>query len=171
MAILDKRNQNPSHHRKHFYLLQGLIYLEQAPNTMVKLTCSTPNANRDRSGVPYYCIPSSDINFLCHQIDEQVGHWMRSIQFDKNWIPKIRDTYVAQLEHRIGQSHSDDRQFLKKRSRICPRKNYAAPVCTQKASFQMKPGKRSGANGKINGAALKARSKHLIETVRCILQL
>src|SRR5262249_52874565 len=65
LTILDKRNQDRSHHKKHFYLLQGLIHLQQRDRSIVKLTCSMPNANRDRGGVAYYCIPSSKINFLC----------------------------------------------------------------------------------------------------------
>ncbi len=46
LAILNKRNQYKHHKKKHFYLLQGLIFLQRADGQVVELTCSTPNANR-----------------------------------------------------------------------------------------------------------------------------
>jgi DNA invertase Pin-like site-specific DNA recombinase len=114
LAILDKRNQNRSHHKKHFYLLQGLIYLQQDSETVTKLTCSMPNANRDRGGVPYYCIPSSNVNFLCHEIDSQVASWMHNIQVDDKYLPRIREAYVTELEGRVGTRHSSERSALEK---------------------------------------------------------
>lgn len=63
LAILAKRNHKPTPQKKHFYLLQGLIYLEQADGRLVKLTCSTPNGSRTANGVSYYCIPSSLFQF------------------------------------------------------------------------------------------------------------
>ncbi len=114
LALLDKRNQERSHHKKHFYLLQGLIHLQKSPDTVVKLTCSKPNANRDRGGVAYYCIPSSDTNFLCHDIDKQIAAWMRDVQVDERYLPQIRAAYVTELEQRVGRPHSDERSALEK---------------------------------------------------------
>jgi hypothetical protein len=70
LAILHQRNQNRTHQAQHFYLLQRLVYLEQADGSLVKLSCSTPNANRERGGVSYYCVGSTNLNFLCHHIDD-----------------------------------------------------------------------------------------------------
>ncbi len=114
LMLLDIRNQERSHHKKHFYLLQGLIYLQRSENDLVRLICSTPNANRDRGGVPYYCVASSNRNFLCHMIDSQVARHMHDIQVDKQWIPKIRQAYVDELEKRVGRPFSDERTLLQK---------------------------------------------------------
>jgi hypothetical protein len=114
LAILDHRNRERSHHKKHFYLLQGLLYLQHDEATLVKLSCSTPNANRKRGGVPYYCVASSNTNFLCHQIDAQVASWMCGIQVDQQWLPIIRETYVADLEQRVGKPRGDERAVMDK---------------------------------------------------------
>ncbi len=99
---------------KHFYLLQGLVYLQQADGTAVKLTCSMPNANRRRGGVAYYCVPSSDVNFLCHEIDRQIPGQMRRIQVNEQRLPDVRQAYVAELENRVGRSNTDERSLLEK---------------------------------------------------------
>jgi hypothetical protein len=49
LAILVQRSHKPMPNKKHFYLLQGLIYLK-LDNRHFKLTCGKPNANRKRGG-------------------------------------------------------------------------------------------------------------------------
>ena len=50
LAILARRRQVLMPVRKHFYLLQGLIFLELYFGQVHKLNCGMPNANRARGG-------------------------------------------------------------------------------------------------------------------------
>lgn len=101
MAILAGRTQLRNHKKKHFYLLKGLVYLQDDNNQLTRLRCSRPNANRKRGGVSYYCIASSNFNFLCHQIDA-------------DYVPQIRQQYVAELEKYVGKHKTDERTTLEK---------------------------------------------------------
>ncbi len=115
LAILARRNQDRDHKPKHFYLLQNLVYLQlDAKHSPIKLTCSTPNANRDRGGVAYYCVPSSKHNFLCRDIDQQVPAWIQAIQVEEKWLPKIRETFMADVEHYLGRPNVSERAMLEK---------------------------------------------------------
>src|SRR5260221_912765 len=114
MSILERRNNDRDHQKKHFYLLQGLIHLEDPDATVTKLTCSMPNANRARGGVSYYCVPSSNLNFLCHMVDEQIPDWMRDIQIDAHHLKTIREAYVGQLQKLISKTKTDGRSMLEK---------------------------------------------------------
>lgn len=102
LAILAKRNHKPTPQKKHFYLLQGLIYLEQADGRLVKLTCSTPNGSRTANGVSYYCIPSSHFNFPCALVDEQIPLFLSSIQVAPEVLPQIRQTYLTDVGRYTG---------------------------------------------------------------------
>jgi hypothetical protein len=114
LAILDKRNRERCHHKKHFYMLQGRIFLQTEPDTVIKLTCSMPNANRDRGGVAYYCVPSSNSNFLCHEIDKQVAAWMHNIEVGEQYLCQLREAYLAELKGFSGRSRRDERTTLEK---------------------------------------------------------
>ncbi len=97
LAILAKRSHMSSPNKRHFYLLQGILYLDQGNGKVRKLRCSTPNANRARGGVAYYCIDSSDQNYLCWKVDEQIPAHLRAIQVDPALIPDIRKAYLADM--------------------------------------------------------------------------
>jgi DNA invertase Pin-like site-specific DNA recombinase len=114
MSILVKRDQTKHNKRKHFYLLQGLISLQKPDGGVVKLICSMPNANRDRGGVAYYCIPSSNVHFLCGQVDVQIPDRMHNIQVDATCLRQIRELYVHQLEDFVGRPNTDERATLEK---------------------------------------------------------
>ena len=60
---------------------------------------ATPNANRVRGGVSYYCIQSSNQNFLCWKIDEQIQHHLQAVQVDPELIPTIRKIYQTDVTH------------------------------------------------------------------------
>jgi DNA invertase Pin-like site-specific DNA recombinase len=104
LAILARRNRKPVPQKKHFYLLQGLIYLQMPGGELVKLTCARPNATRTPEGVCYYCVPSSSLNFLCSAVDQQIGQFLRHIQVSPAILPQIRQTYLADIH-----SHSSSR--------------------------------------------------------------
>jgi hypothetical protein len=89
LAILAKRNSTPSPNKRHFYLLQGLVFLQEENGKLRKSTCGTPNANRARGGVSYYCVPSSNLNFLCWTVDAQIPEHLRATQVDPDLIPEI----------------------------------------------------------------------------------
>jgi DNA invertase Pin-like site-specific DNA recombinase len=112
LAILAKRNQDRNHKKKHFYLLQGHLFLEFPNGIITKLTCSTPNINRARGGVPYYCIGSSGYNFLCHRIDDQIPKWMYGIQISESCVPLLRQLYKQQLDTLMKNPRRDERSAL-----------------------------------------------------------
>jgi len=96
LSILAQRNHKPMPHKKHFYLLQGLVYLE-TDHGLRKLTCGKPNINRKRGGVSYYCVPSSATNYLCHKIDAQIIDHIRAIQISPELLPHIREVYLSDV--------------------------------------------------------------------------
>jgi DNA invertase Pin-like site-specific DNA recombinase len=115
LSILERRNRQRNHKPKHFYLLQNLVYLQlDGRRAPIKLTCSTPNANRDRGGVSYYCVSSSKLNFLCWKIDEQIPAWLCDIQIEDEWLPQVRDTYMADVEYFLGKPNLSERALLEK---------------------------------------------------------
>ncbi len=113
LSILAKRTAHRIVRRKHAYLLKGLIYYEATNgNKLVKLTGSTSNAGRSGGGTAYYCIPRSDINFLCCKIDEQISLELMGIQVKSDLIPSIRDAYTRDLAAQFGHLRPDEREQL-----------------------------------------------------------
>ena len=104
LAILARRRKVPMPVKKHFYLLQGLVYIELYFGKIQKLTCGKPNANRARGGVSYYCIPRSNQNFLCHEIDAQLDAHIRAVQVNPEFLPAIRAAYLADVSHFVKDS-------------------------------------------------------------------
>lgn len=98
LAILARRGNLSMPNKKHFYLLQGLVYLER-DNGQHKLTCGRPNANRERGGVSYYCVPSSATNFLCRLVDVQIINHIQRLQIQPELLPKIRTAYMSDVSH------------------------------------------------------------------------
>jgi len=115
LAILAGRNHKPMPTKKHFYLLQGLVYLEDEDG-LHKLTCGKPNANRARGGVSYYCVPSSANNFLCSQIDPQIGTQLATIHVSPEHLPKIRKVYLSDVT-RYTKDNARERKVLETRKR------------------------------------------------------
>jgi hypothetical protein len=103
LMILAKRDHKPIPHKKHFYLLQGMVYLERANGHLVKLSCGRPNCQRTPDGVTYYCIPSSAINFPCHLIDAQIAAYLAHCQVATEHIPHIRKAYVQDVKNHLSQ--------------------------------------------------------------------
>ncbi|MHB8628404.1 MAG: recombinase family protein [Aggregatilineales bacterium] len=114
LAILEDRNKQRPHKTRHFYLLQGLVHLEATDGSVRKLTCSTPNASREGGGVPYYCVPSSKLNFLCHEVNGQLARWMGRIQVDERYLPVIRETYRADVDQFLSSPSAQERVRLEK---------------------------------------------------------
>jgi hypothetical protein len=83
VAILAKRDIRPAPQKKHFYLLQGMLYLETRTGEERKLTCSRPNLTRTHNGVSYYCIPGSALNYPCALIDQQVAQHLIDCGIDR----------------------------------------------------------------------------------------
>jgi DNA invertase Pin-like site-specific DNA recombinase len=113
LAILAKRSHMPTPNKRYFYLLQGLVYLQQANGKLRKLTCGTPNANRARGGVSYYCIQSSNQNFLCWKVDEQIPAHLQAIQVDPELIPEIRRVYLADMGRYTSDRHRETQTLQK----------------------------------------------------------
>jgi DNA invertase Pin-like site-specific DNA recombinase len=111
LAILATRTNMPTPKKKHFYLLQGLVCLEFSDGTLHKLTCGKPNAQRPSGGVPYYCIPSSNKNFLCYRVDDQIPDHLRAIQVDPVLLPNLRQAYRTDIA-RFTNSHDQQQQEL-----------------------------------------------------------
>jgi DNA invertase Pin-like site-specific DNA recombinase len=114
LAILAQRRTLPMPSKKHFYVLQGLIYLEREGQEPRKLTCSTPNANRARGGVPYYCIMGTGINILCRVVDDQLKEHLKRVQIDPSIVPDLRKAYVTDIT-RFTRNKVNDRKMLEVR--------------------------------------------------------
>jgi len=46
---------------------------------------------------PYYCVPSSATNYLCHKIDAQIIDHIRAIQVSPELLPHIREVYLSDV--------------------------------------------------------------------------
>jgi len=103
LSILARRNHKPTPQKHTFYLLQGLVYLEEDGGRLTRLTCSRPNRKRTANGVAYYCIPSSDINFPCAQVDNQLPAFLHDIQVEPDVVPRIRQAYLSDVQHYTGK--------------------------------------------------------------------
>ncbi len=112
LAILDRRNQKRSRHRKHHYLLRAMLYLRREDGSEIALTCSKPNASRKSGGTPYYCIPSSRTNLPCAVVEDSLAAEIARIQVDPALVPQIRDHYTRDLEERLGYSRPEERRKL-----------------------------------------------------------
>jgi hypothetical protein len=95
--------------------LQGPVYL-RSDGRLRKLVCSMPNANRERGGVAYYCVPSSSTNFLCHRIDAQISAHLQALQVDQALLPRLRERYRADLS-RYSKDIGRERRVLQMRRR------------------------------------------------------
>jgi hypothetical protein len=114
LAILARRNHAPTPNKRNFYLLQGLIHLQRANGRTVKLTCSTPNANRTENGVSYYCVPSSHLNFACTGVDEQIAAHLYRVQIAPEHLPRIRRAYIVDIERYTGQRGREQSQLRRR---------------------------------------------------------
>jgi DNA invertase Pin-like site-specific DNA recombinase len=114
LDILRRRNRDRNHKPRHFYLLQGLLYFENGDGTFTRLTCSTPNANRKRGCTPYYCVPKTKYNFMCRGIDAQIASYMQDITIEPALMPRIRQTYLADVEFFVGKPDASERGMLEK---------------------------------------------------------
>lgn len=112
LAILEERNRSRAAKRKREYLLKSIISYIDADGTEWKLTCSTPNASRSGGGTPYYCVPRSNINFMCEKIDAQIPTEMCAIQIDPAHLPVIRAYYKYDLADKLGLARPDERKLM-----------------------------------------------------------
>ena len=115
LSILQRRNSHRVHHRRHDYLLQGLLYLRSdSHNKDVRLTGSTSNSGRAGGGTAYYCITRSGTNILCSIVDEQVSQILTSITVNEKWLPAIRASYAQDLTHKLGHNEPSEREKMEK---------------------------------------------------------
>lgn len=116
LAILAKRNESRVVQRKHDYLLKGIIYyqpLHKVRNSVLeKLTGSTSNTSRSGGGTAYYCIPRSNINFLCSRIDEQIPNELMNIQVNPEHVEVIREAYINDVAQALGHIQPSERENL-----------------------------------------------------------
>ncbi len=114
LAILARRNGDRVHRRRHFYLLQGLAYLQGEDGTQAKMYCGTPNANRNRGKVHYYTYGDFKLNLLCRRVDKQVAEHLGHIQVDAQWLPVIREKVREDINRYFGRASDDERSALEK---------------------------------------------------------
>lgn len=118
LAILAQRNHKPVPYKKFFYLLQGLIYLQPDKGPLRKLTCGTPNANRARGGVAYYCLPSSNSNFLCRKIDDQIPVFLQGIQVNALSLNRIRALYHSDVSRFTSNAQRESKHLQQTLKRL-----------------------------------------------------
>lgn len=113
LRVLEKRNKKRVQRRRHDYLLRGLIFYEDlCTGKLYGLTGSTPNSSRPGGGTAYYCVSSSNVNFLCQAIDEQVALELRHIQVDPELLPVIRTVYTNDIAEKMGHLQPNERSKL-----------------------------------------------------------
>jgi DNA invertase Pin-like site-specific DNA recombinase len=112
IAILEERNRSRAAKRKRDYLLKSIIGYMDANGNEWKLTCSTPNASRPGGGTAYYCVPRSNINFMCEKIDAQIPDELCAIQIDPAHLPTIRAFYKHDLAENLGLARPDERKLM-----------------------------------------------------------
>jgi len=103
LSILARRNYKPTPRKETFYLLQGMVHLEEEGGRLTRLICSRPNRKRTPNGVAYYCIPSSDINFPCQNVDDQLPALLRDIQVEPELVPRIRQAFRSDVRYYTGK--------------------------------------------------------------------
>lgn len=112
LAILDKRDQKRGRRRRHDYLLKGLVYFHNEENQLIKLCCSTSNVSRATGGNAYYCVPRSNINFVCERIDQQIAEELTKIEVDTLYLPSIRAAYTEDIGRYLVHLQPDEREQL-----------------------------------------------------------
>ncbi|MBZ0299421.1 MAG: recombinase family protein [Anaerolineae bacterium] len=113
LAILAERSNHRVVRRKHDYLLKGFIYYETGEGSgLRKLTGSTSNSSRSGGGTAYYCIPRSNVNFLCSEIDAQIPAELVNVQVAPDHIPAIRATYTQDVAEMLGHLRPDEQERL-----------------------------------------------------------
>lgn len=94
LAILKQRSKSHGTHRKHFYLLSNLAYV-QHEEALLRLIGSTSNVNRQSGGNAYYCLPHAKINIPCKLIDNQIAQCLAHLQVDPSHVMLLKATYEA----------------------------------------------------------------------------
>ena len=107
LGILARRNHKPTPKKHTFYLLQGMVYLQEEGDRLTKLICSRPNRKRTSNGVTYYCIPSSNFNFPCKDVDNQLPSLLHDIQVEPAVLPRIRQAYLSDVQQYTGKQASE----------------------------------------------------------------
>lgn len=116
LAILTSRQKHRARGGlKHKYFLRGLVYVALDNGKIVRLMCSTPNASRPSGGTSYYCIASSNINIMCHIVDDQIQAEIMKIQVDPNMIPIIRQSYTDEVSETLGRMRPSQRADLERK--------------------------------------------------------
>ncbi|MBZ0305407.1 MAG: recombinase family protein [Anaerolineae bacterium] len=131
LAILVRRNQHRNQQKQNFYLLQGLIYLQEKNGTETRLICSTSNTNRRWGGTAYYCIRSSNMNFKCKDVDARLEQLIYAIQIDKQFVPMLQQTYMEELEHYLRRAKLNNRGHLE--ARLQELKEYEKAIARKNA--------------------------------------
>ncbi|MBE2269653.1 MAG: recombinase family protein [Anaerolinea sp.] len=112
IAILERRSRNRAARRKRDYLLKSIISYIDAEGNERKLTCSTSNASRPGGGTAYYCVPRSNVNFMCEKIDAQIPDELCAIQIDPAHLCTIRAFYRQDLAEKLGLARPDERKLM-----------------------------------------------------------
>ncbi len=116
LAILARRVEHRVVKRKHDYLLKGLIYIEMpGEEKLYKLTGSTSNTRRSGGGTAYYCVPQSNINLLCREIDLQIPCELMQIQLDPELVAEIRAGYTDEVALKFGHINPNERAEIEAR--------------------------------------------------------
>ena len=115
LSILQRRNRHRVHHRRHDYLLRGLLYLRSDSHSKdIRLTGSTSNPNRADGGTPYYCISSTNVNIRCKVVDEQITQMLAGIVVDEALVPAIRASYTQDLTQKLGHNEPSEHERMEK---------------------------------------------------------
>ncbi|MBN1536911.1 MAG: recombinase family protein [Anaerolineales bacterium] len=114
-AILRQHDDQKSRNKKQFYLLRGLVSVEEN-NKRYKMYVSTPSGCRQSYS---YYITHTEINgkrlhIPSGIVDEQIDQWVNLIQVDPTKIPAIRKLYQFEIKNVTHDNREETIDGLKR---------------------------------------------------------
>ncbi len=107
-AILRQHDDQKSRNKKQFYLLRGLLSVEDN-NKRYKLYVSTPSGCRQ--SYSYYIthteIDGKRLHIPCGVVDDQIEAWVNLFQVDPTKIPAIRKVYQSEIKSMTHENRDE----------------------------------------------------------------
>jgi hypothetical protein len=114
LEILRLHDDEKSRTKKHFYLLQKLLWLREK-NNLYRMYVTMPTGKYH--SYAYYMAklkPNGKLaHVMCDQVEVQIPEWLNSIVVDSDHIPAIRKAYQAQLKENTTKDRDKKYNELK----------------------------------------------------------
>lgn len=125
LLILEKRTHKRVPEHKHFYLLKGMLFLQQGED-LIRMTGTKPNTRRPGGGTAYYRVPNGRIHLRCAQVDKQVISLLSHLHVEAPYMESMRKLYrqeissiqnhpkdsLARLHEALQQTYEEERRVV-----------------------------------------------------------